>query len=538
MSYSDLQLKNATQVAYEDFNNEFLSLMNSGVRPPYTIMQLCEQRASSVPGSTQTAEDVYKQVFEKAYDEKAYDLNNQDIRNWKIVDIMDDNADSGFYGCVIDPGDGNAIVAFRGSEGMLNLENLEKDWIKADLMLLNGILTEQQAQTEEFMRHIAESDYIQNYNSLSLTGHSLGGNLAMHAAVSSAYPDIGLSDKLEQCVNFDGPGNSDEYIKAHRDSIEQVSDKITHYRWSVVGGLLFEMPGVQPISLAVKENEGGLLSSILYYIITRHSTTSLEFDGAGNAIRGSSTVWNELVSLFSKHLDRCPAPIGNFVRDLTASFLLKTIAFANQIYDPNTKSLTSKGKTFIASFVIFAAICPGITETIAISVVALVTVVFAAIVIGAAAELLYQAVNELSTMIADTLIEIGVWLADTAQTFFQCVTETLNELCNWFNQTFNKGYAYAAAYPQIVVNTGKLRSHASRLQSVNSRLSCLDSRLDSLYRSVGLRGLKKLLQADILTGYSAKLSRAAGYLNDTASDFEEAERTLQTSLTPEKGGFR
>ena len=105
MSYSDLQLKNATQVAYEDFNNEFLSLMNSGVRPPYTIMQLCEQRASSVPGSAQTAEDVYKQVFENDYN-----LNKEDIRSWKIVDIIDDNADSGFYGCVIDPGDGNAIV--------------------------------------------------------------------------------------------------------------------------------------------------------------------------------------------------------------------------------------------------------------------------------------------------------------------------------------------------------------------------------------------------------------------------------------------
>ena len=38
------------------------------------------------------------------------------------------------------------------------------------------------------------------------------------------------------------------------------------------------------------------------------------------------------------------------------------------------------------------------------------------------------------------------------------------------------------------------------------------------------------MQADLLTGYSWRLQRAASYLNDTAFDFEKAENELVNSL--------
>lgn len=64
------------------------------------------------------------------------------VKKWSISAVHDSNSDNGFYACVIDTGDGNAIVAYRGSEGMgsdeKGLANLQHDWIEADLGILNS----------------------------------------------------------------------------------------------------------------------------------------------------------------------------------------------------------------------------------------------------------------------------------------------------------------------------------------------------------------------------------------------------------------
>ena len=101
---------------------------------------------------------------------------------------------------------------------------------------------------------------------------------------------------------------------------------------------------------------------------------------------------------------------------------------------------------------------------------------------------------------------------------------------NWYNRNLNAGYKYASANPQINVDTYKLRTYAQRLQRVNGRISRLDGRLDSLYWRVGLLDLWNLMQADILTGYSWRLNRCVSYLNDTATDFENAESALLNNL--------
>ncbi len=96
----------------------------------------------------------------------------------------------------------------------------------------------------------------------------------------------------------------------------------------------------------------------------------------------------------------------------------------------------------------------------------------------------------------------------------------------WYNNNLNYGYKYATSNPQVVVDTYKLKEYAQRLWTVNSRIGKLDGRLDSLYWEVGLLDLWDLMKADLLTGYSWRLQRAANYLNDTAFDFERAETEL------------
>lgn len=78
----------------------------------------------------------------------------------------------------------------------------------------------------------------------------------------------------------------------------------------------------------------------------------------------------------------------------------------------------------------------------------------------------------------------------------------------------------------IVVDTYKLNQYAQRISTVNGRITRLDRRLDNLYTRVGLLGLWNLMQADALTCYSWRLLRCQSYLQQTATDFESAERVI------------
>ena len=110
------------------------------------------------------------------------------------------------------------------------------------------------------------------------------------------------------------------------------------------------------------------------------------------------------------------------------------------------------------------------------------------------------------------------------------ITTFAQKANDWFNKNFNAGYRYASNNTYIRVNTNTLRSYADRLYKVNQRIIKLDRRLDQLYTKVGLFDLWNLLQADLRTGYSWRLNRCTNYLNDTAYEFEEAERSISSQI--------
>ena len=83
---------------------------------------------------------------------------------------------------------------------------------------------------------------------------------------------------------------------------------------------------------------------------------------------------------------------------------------------------------------------------------------------------------------------------------------------------------------RILKLTVALREYATRLANVNRRLSNLDYRLDRLYYKVSLSDLITIIQANYIVGYSWKITRCINYLNNTASDFENVERTIASRL--------
>ena len=119
---------------------------------------------------------------------------------------------------------------------------------------------------------------------------------------------------------------------------------------------------------------------------------------------------------------------------------------------------------------------------------------------------------------------------DFAVSFNNFLKTVCNNAKEWYNKNFNKGYIFASSNPYIEINTAKLRSYASRLSSINTRIANLDRRLDSLYYKVGFLDLWNLMQADLLTGYSVRLSMCVNYLEDTAEEFETVERSILSQI--------
>lgn len=283
MSYSDIQMIIASQIAYMDFDKD---AVDAGI---YTVRELLEMEIDSGdPTRRSSAERLLERINEHP--------SGRECGDWIIRDICNEQHSSGMYACMIDTGDREALIAFRGSESD-TLENLVKDWGLSDLGLLNSILTPQQETAEEYMREIYRK-YGRQYDSFGVTGHSLGGNLAEHATITA--PDS-MREKISQCVNLDGPGYSANYIIAHKNDIDKSEGLIKHYQWSAISTLLTPVPGTQVETIAADTPDKGFLPLSL---ISRHDTYNVtQFDKNGNVFPGEKDGLAMVADPLSKVID-------------------------------------------------------------------------------------------------------------------------------------------------------------------------------------------------------------------------------------------
>lgn len=225
------------------------------------------------------------------------EYNIPDCGRWIVKDATDDNSQSGFYGCVIDTQDGDVVFAFRGSEGfdgknISDTEQFQKDWINADLGLLNNVETEQQKMAEEFTR-MMYGKYGDYYDNINFSGHSLGGNLAEHAALTAPR-----EMPVGRCTNWDGPGFSDEYIVAHGADIARNSQYVDHYQYSPVGVLLTPIPGSNYQTIDAEGDGFG-----------RHALSQIRFSNDGKIQPGNPDPLSFILDSLSKAIDYADADI-------------------------------------------------------------------------------------------------------------------------------------------------------------------------------------------------------------------------------------
>ena len=522
MAYSDQDLLVASQIAYYDFNQDILNDNNYSL----SLKEIFSKDSSVIDAINKNFQSAGSDL-EKSRAQSALDLY-QDIvsgdskySNWVIKKVDDDNSNSGFYGCLIETSPDSAIVGFRGSENMADPEQLQRDWLNADVGLVNSTSTEQQSVAEGFMSDI-NNDPELHYSNYATTGHSLGGNLAEDATITA--PD-GMKDKITQCVSFDGPGFSNEYIAANADKIAQSSGKITHYQWSFVGALLNQVPGENYQSIKTKDEVYGKYD--IASLTQKHDTSFVVFDENGNVIPGEMDNFAKSIGELSRNIDSCPSWMGNA--------LVGGIIGVVTMPEGEKKAA---GTALMVSLAALALLNP-------VTAVAVLVTIAAIVVIGFVDPEFYgKVLIPFLTGTASTILEIGEAIADGITRFVEFelsmvqfaselvnkivegVIEEIKGLVSWANNTFNVGYIYAHANPYIKINTYKLRSYADRLAMVNRRIANIDRQLDSLYGRVGMENLVNLIKADVFTGYSWRLALCINYLNETAEDFDNAEARI------------
>lgn len=314
MSYTDAELLLATQVAYLDIGDEtsvqqYINNMERAYGEAYN--------AGTLDGRTKAQMDTIKNLKNLAAE------NHIDYSQWTIKAVRDSEDTTGMYASLIDTGDGNAIIGFRGSESY-DIGQTVRDWGMSDIGLLNNALTPQQEDAQDFMKKIYR-EYGDQYNSFSVTGHSLGGNLAEHATLTSSD---GMYKKIDRCVSFDGPGFSDEYLLVHGVDILRHAGKVDHYQWSIVGTLLNPVPGTHYRTIDAKtpsQEKAGNIPPLVY----RHATENVIFNDDGSVRNGTMDPLAVGGFVISKYIEDVPG--AQVDETIVGVLILALIAYGDQI---------------------------------------------------------------------------------------------------------------------------------------------------------------------------------------------------------------
>ena len=232
-------------------------------------------------------------------------IDLHDYPDWKLSAIGDTNDTTGFYACVIETGEKEAAVAFRGSEFTFEGDQMYYDGLEADAGLLNSLETRQQKEVEKFLEE--NHSLLKGYDNITMTGHSLAGNLEEHATIVCAETD--LNDNIEACVSLDGPGFSQAYLARHRASLQKVHAHMRHIRWSPVGILLNDLDH------DVVDYQEAAVSPGMEGRLLRHAQGNLVYDEHGNIVPGNS------ISPVDEGLDFASQVFDAVVLGSLASFL-------------------------------------------------------------------------------------------------------------------------------------------------------------------------------------------------------------------------
>jgi len=233
--YTAQELIWATQLAYCNFTSDMDEETKS-------IREIFKEEKGKIfydpklndpaAGDTRTMREDTKQFIKDVADGKI-------CQGWKVIDVRNEESVNGLYAIMIETAPGEAIIAFRGSESV-NVEQIVKDWVQADMTIMNGDMTAQELAACRYLDYIGNNDALKKYQDIAITGHSLGGDLALVSTIYTATDECktDMSSRIKQSVSMDGPGHPQEFLDKYEDAINEMQGVMTHYQWSLVGSIL------------------------------------------------------------------------------------------------------------------------------------------------------------------------------------------------------------------------------------------------------------------------------------------------------------
>ena len=380
-------------------------------------------------------------------------------------------------------------------------------------------------------------------------GHSKGGNEAQYVTMNSEY-----RENIKQCYSFDGQGFSDKAIYKFKESenYEQQREKI----YSINGK---DDPVNRLINKIAKEENTYYIDNgkiEIDNIVDCHDMTAMIKDGELNWMddnnghgkpsvlsRFAEQLNNEILNLPEEDRQNCAVGVMALVEVISgkgyyigmnghSANFFDYVGLINEGLPKIEKSLLKykegrelavqvlseffnklkdeKGWGGVAGAIIGFGLLFGLIQIIKLS----------AEKIDRIHEIFITAIKN-----ATKLDKIRKDAIDLANRVHNIIVNTVNKITQII-KNLSPGYRYANESPYIVLNTDTMKEYSNRLNYVNTRIRKLDARLNCLYNKVGLLNLLKLMQADILIGYSVRLKACSFYLNESAKDFDKTEREI------------
>ena len=138
------------------------------------------------------------------------------LMNMKIMTTHIDNAEGGgegFSALFVDERNSEAVVAFRGTQG-------PDEWYD-NFVGGNVVETPEQRNALEWYKDIYNTYNLESYGTVTVSGHSKGGNKSKFITI--------MDDTVDRCVSIDGQGFSDKFYLENSYQIAKNQDKIQNH---------------------------------------------------------------------------------------------------------------------------------------------------------------------------------------------------------------------------------------------------------------------------------------------------------------------
>lgn len=351
---------------------------------------------------------------------------------------------------------------------------------------------------------------------LTVSGHSKGGNEAQYVTI--------VTDRVKRCISYDGQGFSKKFLEEYAPEIKLRAHKITSISnsWDFVNCLLHPI-AVERIYLDCEREK----------IFKMNHKPNIMLDDTGHLYpETKERDFSKLINEFTTYLvDELPDFEAEYIADGVIAILEGWRGEEGKLHTVVAGiNLSSHIDDFVLN-----TICEklGVDEETGLKYAAFMfPTIFGDELIEYRVGQMVELAGKMGVYVESIykrMVKAGEKLKALGERFIDAANNVIEEVKGWYAEKSGAG-SYIASNTKIQLDSVQMRNYATRLAEINRRIQSIDRRMDSLYWRVGLLDLWNLMQADILTSYSFKLTRCQKYLQDTATDFENLERILMKQL--------